>query len=92
MEYTYWNPDVETFSTYPVKSPSQAFTDLKAGKGVMIIQPDNKNASITAVSLAYYEPDVYQKYLEPVYVFTGPNMVAYVPAITDNFLSVKTAD
>lgn len=87
MQYIYWNPDLTTLSTYPIKSPAQAFADLKSGKGVMVIQPENKTASITSVTLAYYEPDSYQKYLEPVYVFSGPDMVAYVPAITNSYLS-----
>lgn len=90
MEYTYWSPDLTTFSTYPIKSPSQALADLKNGKGAMVIPPDNSNASITSVGLAYYEPDSYQQYLEPVYVFSGPNMTAYVPAITDTYLATNT--
>jgi hypothetical protein len=38
--------------------------------------------------LAYYDPDIYQEYLQPVYVFVGePNFIAYVPAISNEYLA-----
>jgi hypothetical protein len=37
--------------------------------------------------LGYYDPDIYQKYLQPVYVFLGNNgFVAYVPAIKEEYV------
>ena len=38
--------------------------------------------------LGYYDPDVYQEYLQPMYVFLGDNnFVAYLPAITDDYFN-----
>ena len=37
--------------------------------------------------MGYYDPDIYQGYLEPVYVFLGTdNFVAFVPAVIDEYL------
>jgi hypothetical protein len=38
--------------------------------------------------LAYYEPVTLTQYLQPIYVFKGDNnFIAYVPAISDKYIS-----
>lgn len=72
---------------YPVKSGDVAWQALKTGKG-FIIQNEGGGQDIVVkkMFLGYYDPDVYQEYLQPVYIFLGNNnFVAYVPAITDEF-------
>lgn len=83
MEYTYWQPDQTTFGTYAIKPISQAFQELQNGKGTIVENPGGSSASITDAYLAYYEPDTYSAYIEPIYVFEGTNFAAYVPAITE---------
>lgn len=81
IDYTYWPVDQTTSSTYPLKTARQALSDLKSGKGFISEQPGNPQVSITTVSMAYYEPDEYTPYLQPVFVFSGPGFQALVPAV-----------
>ena len=81
LTYTYWSPDSQNSSTYPLKTPDQAFSDLKSGLGVVVVQPTDPQVAITSVKLAYYESGSYSLYLLPVYVFEGEGFVAYVDAI-----------
>ena len=86
LDYFYWQVEQTVLSTYPIRSVSQAFSDLKSGQGVVIMAPDNPKVSIRSVYLAYFLPDLYAQYLQPVYVFNGENFVAFVPAISPNLL------
>ena len=83
LSYTYWSPDPNNGSTYPIKTPDQALADLKSGKGSIVIEPQNPQVAITSVYLAYFESDQYSLYLLPIYVFEGQGFVAYVNAISD---------
>lgn len=87
FNYTYWEADESSYSTYTIKSPAQAFDDLKNNRGVIVVKPSSSRASITSVRLAYYEPNEYPTYIQPIYVFEGPSFAAYVPAITDDYLA-----
>lgn len=84
MQYTYWAPDQTTFGTYGIKPITQAFQELQNGKGTVVEAPSGQNALITDAYLAYYEPETYSPYIEPIYVFSGKSFAAYVPAITDS--------
>lgn len=85
LDFTYYPVDISTFATYPLKDTSLAFEDLKSGKGVVIIEPEKPQVSITSVSLAYYLPQDYNPYLQPIFVFEGPGFMAYVSAISDQY-------
>lgn len=87
LNFTFWPVDPTTFATYPAKSPDEALNDLKNGKGVIIIQPSKAQVSITSNYIAYFMPESYSPYLQPIYVFEGPQFVAYVPVITEQFQS-----
>lgn len=87
LNYVYWEPDQTNFSTYAIKSPQTAFEELKNNQGVIVADAKNPAVSITSVRLAYYEPEEYPTYLQPIYVFEGPDFIAYVPAITSDYLS-----
>ncbi len=81
LEYTYWPVDLSTVSTYPLKSPADAFNDLKSGKGFVVKESVNPQVSVTDIYLGYYESSDYAPYLQPVYVFEGQEFKAYVPAV-----------
>lgn len=73
---------------YPVKTAETAWQDLQQGRGKVVSSTkDSGEIVIKKVFLAYYDPDVYQQYLQPVYVFLSDDkFVAYVTAVTDEYL------
>lgn len=83
MDYTVWPIDKTTFSTYPLKTPDQVLADLKADRGFVTIEPPSPQVSITSLYLAYYETEQYSPYLQPIFVFEGPNFAALVPAVAE---------
>ncbi len=74
---------------YPVKTGQAAFDDLKTSKAIIVsYAKDKKDIIVKKMFMAYFDPDIYQSYLQPVYVFLGDNdFVAYVPAIAANYLT-----
>jgi len=83
LDFIYYPIDTTTWATYSIKEAETAFDDLKKGKGVVVVESDKPQVSITSVSLGYYLSENYSPYLQPIYIFEGPNFVAYVPAITN---------
>lgn len=86
LDFTYWQVDEKTYATYPTKNPEDALSDLKEGKGVIILEPSKPQVSITSVYIGYFLPNQYNQYLQPVYVFEGPQFVAYVSAVSKDFI------
>ncbi len=105
---TIWNYDLEKGSTYPIKPPEAAWKELKTGLGTVVaLTKDNLTESpisrlaevttitIRGVSLAYFDEEVMQNYLQPIYVFSGQadlkngdhlSIVVYVPAVNTQWL------
>jgi hypothetical protein len=79
---------LEESSTYPIKTAEEAFEELKNGNAFIASHSgDNTNVKIKEVYLALYSEGKLQKHLTPVIVFEGDNnFVAYVPAITDEWI------
>ena len=73
---------------YPVKTGEAAWEALKQGGGWVIQNPNALTSVVVKeMFMGYLDPNIYQEYLQPVYVFLGEdNFVAYVPAIADNYL------
>ncbi len=74
---------------YPIKTGDSAWEALNSGRGLVIQnQVESKDIIIKKMFLGYLDPDVYQEYLQPVYVFLGENnFVGYVPAINNEYFS-----
>lgn len=87
LSFTYYPIDTSTFATYPIKGAELAFEDLKSGKGIVIAEPKSPQVSITSVYLGYFLSDDYSPYLQPIFIFEGPNFVAYTSAINEEFQS-----
>lgn len=85
LNFTFWPIDLTTFATYPTKLPEKAFEDLRSGKGIVVVEPPKAQVSIIKIYLAYFLPDNYNPYLQPIYVFEGPQFIAYVSAISEQF-------
>ena len=75
--------------TYPLISGQRAYERLLAGQDILISPgTGKKNIKIKTMSLGYFDPDTYQDYLQPIYVFTGDNdFVSYVPAVSEQWLN-----
>lgn len=86
LKFIFWPVDLEVFATYPSKTSTEAFDNLRSGKGTIIVEPPTPQVSVTSVYLAYYQSDAYSPYLHPIFVFEGPSFVAYVAAVRDEFL------
>ena len=86
VDFIFWPIDLERFETYPIKTVQEAYEQLQSGEGITVVPYAKSSASIEKVYIAYLLPKEYTPYLQPVYVFEGPQFAAYVPAITsDNF-------
>jgi len=85
--YKYANVDRELFSTYPVKTVEEAWSDLKAGNYWPAVDVSPGDVAIKNIYLAYFEPVSLTNYLQPIFVFEGDqNFVAYVPAVSNKYI------
>ncbi len=96
LNYVYFGYNRDSSSTYPPKSGTQAFADLKSGDAYIVNGFDEPfdSITITRTSLAYLNPNTTTRTLQPVYVFEGNGLVkserkdfqAYVSAISPEYL------
>lgn len=88
-EYHYYPVDETQYSTYPIKTPAQAFSELQAGQAFIAalgLNKDGDSLKIRRVYLAYFDPGNVTEFYQPIYVFEGDNgFSAYVPAVTSNY-------
>lgn len=84
--YSYKPVDLTTYSTYPIKTGSEALLELQKGGGY-IAQPINSQApiQIQKVYLAYYEGNDTLAFFLPVFVFEGEGFFALVDAIANQW-------
>ena len=83
----FYERSYEQIGIYPLKTGLQAWEELKVGRG-LVINNDNPAPDILVkkMFLGYYDPDTYQEYLQPVYVFLGDNnFVSYIPAVSSDY-------
>ncbi len=103
-DFNEWLFETKNGSTYPLKSVNEAWNELISGQGYIVYLslleetdadnpgplPSLKTITIREVSLAYYDDENMQNFLQPIYVFKGEaelttggksDLTAYVPAI-----------
>lgn len=89
VEYHYFPVDSSQSSTYPIKTPEVAFSELQNSKAYIADIGGNKDGDtlkIRKISLAYFDPNGETQFYQPVYVFEGDNnFKAYLPAVTDQY-------
>lgn len=89
-EYHYRQVDETEYSTYPIKTPAEAFTDLQNGNAFIAslgLNNDGGSLKIRHIYLAYFDPNTTTDYYQPIYVFEGDNgFIAYLPAVTSDYL------
>ncbi len=79
---------MQNSSKYPIKTPDEAYTNLQEGKAMVPMSQAKTGGfvSITKIYLAYFLDSEFIPFLQPVYVFEGPEFVGYVPAVRDESL------
>lgn len=88
-ENHYYSVDETQYSTYPIKTPAEAFAELQANQAFIAalgLNKDGDSLKIRRVYLAYFDPGSITEYYQPVYVFEGDNgFMAYLPAVTSAY-------
>jgi hypothetical protein len=76
------------FATYPLKPIDEAWKELLAGGGFIAKRTPEKTVIVRRVSLAYFESNDPQEFLQPVYVFEGDQgFLAYVAGVAPGYLN-----
>ena len=84
VSYTYYPIERETLATYPLKTSQTAWQELQGGTGYVANLGENQNGQIVIreVSLAYFDSNQSQNFLQPIFVFEGDNnFFGFVPAV-----------
>lgn len=88
-EYHYYSVDESLYSTYPIKTPSEALSELQNGQAFIAalgLNKDGDSLKIRRVYLAYFDPGSVTEFYQPIYVFEGDNgFIAYLPAVTSAY-------
>ena len=90
LKYSYFTVQYDVAGTYPLKSSTEAWTELKQGKGYIARLGENTSnqATIRKVYLGYYDPPDQQNFLQPIFVFEGDqNFLAYIAAVKNEWVS-----
>lgn len=84
----FFERDTENYGSYPLKTGEEAYRELTQGLGLIVSTGQSTNKiTVNKMSLSYFDPDIQQQYLQPVYVFLGNNgFAAYVPAIKSSYV------
>lgn len=90
ISYTFWPIATDDFATYALKSSEMAWQDLEDGYAYVVNLGNNSPENqiiIRNITLAYYDSEEPQNYLQPIYVFEGDNdFVAYLSAVSNDWL------
>jgi len=88
-EYHYYTVDESQYSTYPIKTPAQAFSELQANGAYIAaigLNKDGDSIKIRRMYIAYFDPGSVSEFYQPIYVFEGDNgFTAYLPAVSANY-------
>lgn len=78
---------LENSGTYPIKTSTEAFDELSAGKAY-IARYDTKSdeIQIKKVYLGYFLSLRKQEYLMPIVIFEGDGFFAYLPSVRDEWI------
>jgi len=82
--YIYHSIEREVFSNYPLKTAAQGWQELQNGHGYIANLGRNGDGQVTIrrIYLGYFESNISQKFIQPIFVFEGDNdFYAYVDAV-----------
>ncbi len=89
VKYTYYPIRAEASATYPLKIAQKAWSELQGDSGYIANLGENTGGNIIVrqVYLAYFESNIPQHYLQPIYVFEGDNnFFGYVSAVSSEWM------
>jgi len=88
-DFNYSLINYQSASTYPLKSSSQAWQELKTGQAFIANYENNsEEITIRKIYLAYFESLDDQNFLQPIFVFEGDeNFIAELPAVADGWFA-----
>lgn len=88
LDYNYFPVELETSAVYPLISVTEAWKRMQGGQGYVVgVKPSATNVTVRDISLALYDAEEPQQFMQPVYVFKGdPDFVGYVPALSDSWV------
>ena len=90
-EFHYYPVDESQYSTYPIITPAEAFSELQGGQAYiadMGLSKDGDSLKIRRVYLAYFDPESESNFFQPIYVFEGDNgFTAYLQAVSPTYFS-----
>ncbi len=92
-EYNYFPVDIETSSTYPIKTASQGWREMQTRQGFIASVGNNPEGVIAVrrIYLSYYDGETPSGFLMPIIVFEGDNdFFGYVSAVTNEWLEDLT--
>ncbi|HVT01019.1 MAG TPA: hypothetical protein VHE53_02155, partial [Patescibacteria group bacterium] len=78
--FSHFVPNTNDSSTYPLKTPNQAFEDLKKGNALIFNPTGAKHVDITDVDQGYFLGTNNQQYLLPIIIFKGKDFTGFVAA------------
>ncbi|HLD26952.1 MAG TPA: hypothetical protein VJB63_03280 [Patescibacteria group bacterium] len=87
-QISFFEKENEKIGIYPLKTGSEAWDELKNKQGFIVSEGESKDTiTIKKMFLAYVDPDIYQSYVQPVYVFlSADGFAGYISAIKDEYL------
>ena len=89
-QVNFFEKSTDLTGTYALKTGAEAWEELTAGNGDVVYNQGNKTSIIIRkMQLRYYDPDVYQQTIQPVFVFLGDNFAAYVPALKESYYQTE---
>jgi hypothetical protein len=88
LDYNYFPVELETSASYPLISVTEAWKRMQNGGGYVAgVKPSVSTVTVRDITLAYYDSEEPQQFMQPVYVFRGDdNFVGYVPALSDTWV------
>ena len=88
-EYHYFAVDETQFSTYPIKTPQEAWNELTAGQAFIAsrgLNEEGQNVVIRKIYLAYYDAGQSTEFFQPIYVLEGDKgFLAYLAAVNSEY-------
>lgn len=103
-----WNYDFKRGATYPLRTLGTAWEEIKSGLGTITLLfgknsdylktgnlPEIKTITIRQIEIAYFDEEIMQNFLQPIYVFSGQadltnnervEIIIYSPAVDQNWI------